>query len=150
MKVLIQRVKSASVTVDGQCVGSIEDGLLAYVGLAKGDDLSLAKKMVDKMLSYRIFENTADPDKLGKMDKSVTDVAGGLLLVSQFTLMADTKSGRRPDFTPAMPPAEAKALFDELVAYAKSVHGQVQTGQFGAHMQVTAVNDGPTNFLLES
>ncbi|MDO4426782.1 MAG: D-aminoacyl-tRNA deacylase [Moraxella sp.] len=150
MKVLIQRVKSAAVTVDGVCVGSIEGGLLAYVGLAKGDDLACAKKLVDKLLAYRIFENTTDPDKLGKMDKSVTDVAGGLLLVSQFTLMADTKSGRRPDFTPAMPPVEAKALFDALVDYAKSVHGQVATGRFGANMQVTAVNDGPTNFLLES
>lgn len=149
MKALIQRVHFARVVVDGVIVGEIASGVLAYIGIGKDDDLTKGKKLIDKILTYRIFENTTDGDKLGKLDKSVQDVGGGLLLVSQFTLMANTKNGRRADFTPAMPPPEAKVLFDEMVAYAKSIHPEVATGQFGANMQVSTQNDGPINFILE-
>lgn len=149
MKALIQRVKSASVAVDGTDVGRIEVGVLAYIGIGKEDDFDKACKLIDKILTYRIFENTTDADKLGKLDKSVSDVGGGLLLVSQFTLMAKTDKGRRPDFAPAMPPEEAKELFGRLIEYAKTKHPNVQTGQFGANMAVSSVNDGPINFLLE-
>lgn len=149
MKALIQRVKSARVSVGGEIVGQIGFGVLAYVGIGQEDDIATGRRLIDKMLNYRIFENTTDTNKLGKMDKSVIDVGGGLLLVSQFTLMANTDKGRRPDFTPAMPPDDARVLFDELVDYAKSVCPDVQTGEFGANMQVDSVNDGPINFLLE-
>ncbi|MFB6348408.1 D-aminoacyl-tRNA deacylase [Moraxella sp. ZJ142] len=149
MKALIQRVHQARVEVDGQIVGSIDGGVLAYIGIAKADDYERACRLVDKILGYRIFENTTDADKLGKLDKSLVDVGGGLLLVSQFTLMALTDKGRRPDFAPAMPPLEAAALFAKLVDYAKSRHTMVATGQFGANMQVIAHNDGPINFILE-
>ncbi|MDO4897252.1 MAG: D-aminoacyl-tRNA deacylase [Moraxella sp.] len=149
MKALIQRVKSAQVVVDGAVVGQIDGGVLAYVGVGRDDDFAKACRLVDKILSYRIFENTTDPDKLGKMDKSVSDVGGGVLLVSQFTLMANTDKGRRPDFAPAMPPQDAQALFDRLVDYAKTKHHLVQTGKFGANMVVGSINDGPINFLLE-
>ncbi|MDO4449545.1 MAG: D-aminoacyl-tRNA deacylase [Moraxella sp.] len=149
MKALIQRVHSANVVVDKRVVGEIGTGVLAYIGIGKDDDFDKACKLIDKILTYRIFENTTEPDKLGKMDKSVSDVGGGLLLVSQFTLMAKTDKGRRPDFAPAMPPNDAKVLFDRLVDYAKSVYPHVATGEFGANMAVTAVNDGPINFLLE-
>ena len=149
MKALIQRVTSASVIVDGVTVGHIGTGVLAYIGIGHDDDHAKACRLIDKILSYRIFENTTDIDKLGKMDKSVTDVSGGLLLVSQFTLMANTDKGRRPDFAPAMPPADAERLFNQLVAYACERHGDVQMGRFGASMTVNSVNDGPINFLLK-
>ena len=144
MRAVIQRVTQASVCVDGQTVGEIEHGILAYIGLGHEDTLETAKKMVDKILTYRIFANEED-----KLDKNVQQAEGGVLLVSQFTLMANTHKGRRPDFAPAMPPAAAKALFTELVAYAKAQYSLVATGEFGAHMQVTANNDGPINFILE-
>lgn len=149
MKALIQRVNRASVIVDECCIGSIEHGLLAYIGLGPDDDLQHAKRMIDKIVTYRIFENTDDPAKLGKLDKNVQQVGGGLLLVSQFTLMAKTDKGRRPDFGGAMSPEAAKVLFEQLVAYAKTQHPNVATGQFGANMQIDSVNDGPLNFLLE-
>ncbi len=144
MKALIQRVQSAHVAVDGQIIGQIQSGVLAYIGIGKDDDFDKACRLVDKIIAYRIFE-----DDNGKMGKSVSDVGGGLLLVSQFTLMAKTDKGRRPDFAPAMPPDDAKALFDKLVNYAKQVYPSVATGEFGANMAVMAVNDGPINFLLE-
>ena len=144
MKALIQRVQSAHVAVDGQIIGQIQSGMLAYIGIGKDDDFDKACKLVDKIIAYRIFE-----DDNGKMGKSVSDVGCGLLLVSQFTLMAKTDKGRRPDFAPAMPPDDAKALFDKLVNYAKQVYPSVATGEFGANMAVMAVNDGPINFLLE-
>ena len=149
MKALIQRVKGASVTIDEQCVGTIEQGVLAYIGLGHDDTLQSAQRMVDKILTYRIFENDDDPAKYGKLDKNVQQVAGGLLLVSQFTLMAKTDKGRRPDFGGAMAPDIAQALLAQLVAYAKTQHANVATGQFGADMQVSSINDGPLNFLLE-
>lgn len=149
MRALIQRVHHASVTVDEHCVGAIEQGVLAYIGLGPDDTLQSAKRMIDKILTYRIFENEDDPIKAGKLDKNVQQVAGGLLLVSQFTLMAKTDKGRRPDFGGAMAPDAAKVLFEQLISYAKSQHADVAAGQFGADMQVTSTNDGPLNFLLE-
>lgn len=149
MRALIQRVRRASVKVDGHCVGAIEHGLLAYIGLGHDDNLQTAQRMIDKILTYRIFENDDDPDKYGKLDKNVQQVGGGLLLVSQFTLMAKTDKGRRPDFGDAMAPETAQALFTQLVDYAKTQHSTVATGQFGADMQVESINDGPLNFLLE-
>ena len=144
MKALIQRVQSAHVAVDGQIIGQIQSGMLAYIGIGKDDDFDKACKLVDKIIAYRIFE-----DDNGKMGKSVSDVGCGLLLVSQFTLMAKTDKGRRPDFAPAMPPDDARELFDKLVNYAKQVYPSVATGEFGANMAVMAVNDGPINFLLD-
>lgn len=144
MKALIQRVKSAHVAVNGQIIGQIQSGVLAYIGIGKDDDFDKACRLVDKIIAYRIFE-----DDNGKMGKSVSDVGGGLLLVSQFTLMAKTDKGRRPDFAPAMPPDDARALFDKLVNYAKQTYPSVATGEFGANMAVMAVNDGPINFLLD-
>lgn len=149
MKALIQRVKHASVSVDGQEIGAIDNGVLAYIGLGHDDNLQSAQRMVDKILTYRLFENDDDPAKYGKLDKNVQQVGGGLLLVSQFTLMAKTDKGRRPDFGGAMAPDTAQALFAQLVAYAKTHHQIVATGQFGADMQVLSINDGPLNFLLE-
>ncbi|WP_350562681.1 D-aminoacyl-tRNA deacylase [Psychrobacter sp. CAL346-MNA-CIBAN-0220] len=149
MKALIQRVSSASVMVDNNGVGAIEHGILAYIGLGHDDNLQHAQRMVDKILTYRIFENVSDPAKHGKLDQNVQQVGGGLLLVSQFTLMANTNNGRRPDFGAAMAPNAAQALFAELITYAKTQHPLVATGEFGANMQVTSINDGPLNFLLE-
>lgn len=148
MKALIQRVSQASVTVDGSCVGSTEQGILAYIGLGHDDTLQNAQKMIDKILMYRIFENPHDPKKRGKLDLNVQQVAGGLLLVPQFTLMAKTDKGRRPDFGPAMAPDAAQDLFERLVTYAQTEYAKVAAGQFGANMQVESINDGPLNFLL--
>ena len=149
MRALIQRVNHASVSVDDCCVGSIQHGVLAYIGLGHDDNLKSAQRLVDKILTYRIFENDDDPAKAGKLDKNVQQVAGGLLLVSQFTLMAKTDKGRRPDFGGAMAPDAAQVLFAQLVTYAKTQYPAIATGQFGANMQVASVNDGPLNFLLE-
>lgn len=149
MKALIQRVSRASVTIDEHCVGKIDHGILAYIGLGHDDDFAAAQRMIDKILTYRIFENDDDPAKFGKLDKNVQQIDGGLLLVSQFTLMAKTDKGRRPDFGGAMAPDVAQALFEQLIDYAKTQYPNVATGQFGADMQVESVNDGPLNFLLE-
>jgi len=149
MKALIQRVSHANVVVDQHCIGKIDHGILAYIGLGHEDSLQTAQRMIDKILTYRIFENNEDPAKVGKLDKNVQQVCGGLLLVSQFTLMAKTDKGRRPDFGGAMAPDAAQVLFAQLVDYANTQHHNVATGQFGADMQVASVNDGPLNFLLE-
>ncbi len=149
MKALIQRVQSARVTVDGHEVGRIEAGILAYIGLGHDDNLQRGQRLIDKILSYRIFENTQDSSKLGKLDQNLQQVQGGLLLVSQFTLMARTDKGRRPDFGAAMEPVAAQALFAELILYAKSQYPLVATGVFGANMQVESINDGPLTFVLE-
>ena len=149
MKALIQRVSSASVKVNGHSVGAIEHGILAYIGLGKDDDQQSMQRMIDKILTYRIFENTEDISKLGKLDQNLQQVNGGLLLVSQFTLMARTDKGRRPDFGRAMTPDAAQVLFAEMITYAKTQHPLVATGEFGANMQVESINDGPLNFLLE-
>ena len=144
MRALIQRVQSAQVVVDQQTVGQIDAGLLVLVGVGKGDTEATADKLLDKLLAYRVFS-----DEAGKMNLSLTQTGGGLLLVSQFTLMALTHKGLRPDFAPAMPPAEAKALFEFLVQKAQARHPIVQTGVFGADMQVSLVNDGPVTFMLD-
>ena len=149
MKAVLQRVKFAKVAVGQapypqQIVGEIAHGVLVYLGLGHDDTLSIGQKMIDKILTYRVFEN-----ELGKMDKNVQQVNGGLLLVPQFTLLANTQSGRRPDFKPAMAPDTAKALFAQIVAYAKTQYAAVQTGEFGADMQVSSCNDGPINFIFE-
>ncbi len=145
MKALIQRVRAARVEVAGEVVGAIDQGLLALVGVEPHDTPASADKLLHKLLNYRVF---ADAD--GKMNRSLTDVDGGLLLVSQFTLAADTKSGLRPSFSTAAPPPLGEQLFDDLLAKARARHGQVASGRFGADMQVHLINDGPVTFLLET
>lgn len=143
---LIQRVTRASVVVEGETVGSIEAGLLALVGLEPGDDGAQIERMAGKLLGYRVFADAA-----GRMNLSLADTGGGLLLVSQFTLAADTRSGMRPGFSTAAPPAEAERGFNQLVAACRARHaGRVETGRFGAHMVVSLVNDGPVTFLLRT
>jgi len=143
MKALIQRVSSASVVVEGAAIGSINQGLLVFIGVEKNDTLMEADKMINKLLSYRVFADSQD-----KMNLSVSDVAGGVLLISQFTLAADTKSGTRPGFSTAKPPVEAESLYDYMVERFKGKHGDVASGVFGSNMQVSLVNDGPVTFLL--
>lgn len=144
MKGLLQRVSQARVEVEGESVGSIDRGLLVLVGIEPQDDESSADKLLKRLLEYRVF---TDAD--GRMNDSLTDVQGGLLLVSQFTLAADTRKGRRPGFSTAAPPDRAEALFNYLVTQARAQHPQVATGRFGADMRVHLVNDGPVTFLLE-
>lgn len=144
MKALLQRVSAASVMVDGDCVGEIGQGLLVLLGLDKGDDEAAALRMLDKLLAYRVFADTA-----GRMNCSVSDVGGGILLVSQFTLSADTRKGLRPSFSSAMPPAEAEALYEFTLAQLTQRYTHVAAGRFGADMQISLTNDGPVTFLLE-
>ena len=143
---LIQRVTRASVEVDGQVVGEIGDGLLALVGVEPGDGPDQLRRMVQKLLGYRVFADDA-----GKMNRSLADIGGGLLLVSQFTLAADTRSGMRPGFSTAAPPEEAERVFNQLLQACRKHHpGRVETGRFGAHMVISLVNDGPVTFLLRA
>ncbi len=144
MLALIQRVSQAAVSVDGAVVGQIGPGLLALVGVEPGDVEAMLPRMTERLLGYRVFA-----DEAGKMNRSLRDTGGGLLLVSQFTLAADTRSGMRPSFTSAAPPAEAERIFNRLVAICREKHvAGVETGRFGAHMVVSLVNDGPVTFLL--
>jgi D-tyrosyl-tRNA(Tyr) deacylase len=145
MIALLQRVTHASVVVDGNAIGTINAGLLVLVCAERGDTEKDGDALLEKLLTYRVFA-----DEAGKMNRSVKDVNGGLLLVPQFTLAADTRSGTRPSFTPAAPPDEGKKLFDYFVLQARAKHADVQTGQFGAHMQVSLTNDGPVTFWLKS
>lgn len=146
MLALIQRVTSASVTVDGQPVGQIGKGLLALVGVQPGDDQAKVTRMAQRLLGYRVFADDA-----GKMNRSLADTGGGLLLVSQFTLAADTDAGMRPSFSTAAPPEEAERVFNRLLDACRGQHGgRVETGRFGAHMVVSLVNDGPVTFLLRA
>ena len=145
MIALIQRVLEASVTVDGERIAAIGPGLLALVAVQPGDDEARIAKMAERLLAYRVFADDA-----GKMNRSLADTGGGLLLVSQFTLAADTRSGLRPSFTSAATPEAGRAGFDRLVAACRAAHGVVETGRFGAHMQVGLVNDGPVTFRLET
>ena len=140
---VIQRVKNARVEVDGQIIGQIEKGLLALVCAEKGDSEAEADKLLAKMLKLRIFS-----DEAGKMNKSVQDVDGGLLIVSQFTLAADTKGGNRPSFTAAAAPDEGRRLYNYFVDQARAAHPVVQTGEFAADMQVHLVNDGPVTIPM--
>ena len=144
MKGLLQRARGARVDVDGQTVGAIDQGLLVLVAVEPGDTRAHADKLLHKLLNYRVF---SDPQ--GKMNLSLKDVDGGLLLVSQFTLAADTQSGLRPSFSTAAPPALGAELFDYLLTQAQLQHATVASGQFGADMQVHLVNDGPVTFLLQ-
>jgi len=146
MLALIQRVTQASVQVDGQVVGRIESGLLALVGVQPGDDPARIARMTQRLLGYRVFADDA-----GRMNRSLLDTGVGLLLVSQFTLAADTSSGMRPGFSTAAPPEEAERVFNQLVESCRGQHaGPVETGRFGAHMVVSLVNDGPVTFLLRA
>ena len=143
MKALLQRVSQASVSIDDEIVGSIEQGLLALVGVEAADNAETVAWMADKILRLRIFADEAKP-----MNQSVLDVGGAVLAVSQFTLAADTSRGRRPSFTTAAPPEHAEEIYQDLVT-AMSAEIRVATGRFGADMQVALVNDGPVTFLLE-
>lgn len=140
---VVQRVKNARVEVDGQITGQIGVGLLALVCAEQGDTEAEADKLLAKMLKLRIFQ-----DEAGKMNKSLQDVGGGLLVVSQFTLAADTKGGNRPSFTNAAAPADGQRLYDYFVAQARAAHPEVGTGIFAADMQVHLVNDGPVTIPL--
>ena len=144
MIALIQRVTEARVEVDGVVVGAIGPGLLALVAVQPGDGEAQVERMLERLLGYRVFG-----DAQGRMNRSLADTGGGLLLVSQFTLAADTDKGMRPSFTSAAPPALAQALFERLLARARERHPQVETGRFGAHVKVALVNDGPVTFRLE-
>ncbi|KQE90933.1 D-aminoacyl-tRNA deacylase [Acinetobacter lactucae] len=144
MRALIQRVLEAKVVVDGETTGEIQHGLLVFLGIGRDDTLAVGQKLIDKILKYRIFD-----DEQGKMGWNVSQAKGGILLVSQFTLMAQTQKGLRPDFGPAMPPSDAKALYEQLVEYAHSQFENVQTGIFAADMKVHLINDGPVTFNLE-
>ena len=145
MKVLLQRVTQARVEIDGDCVGRIDAGLLVLLGLDKGDDRATADRILDKLLAYRLFADDA-----GKMNCRVVDVAGGILLVSQFTLSADTRKGLRPSFSSALPPPEAEQLYQYTLDRLRERHAVVASGKFAADMQVSLTNDGPVTFLLEA
>ncbi|MDC9725251.1 MAG: D-aminoacyl-tRNA deacylase [Gammaproteobacteria bacterium] len=143
MIALLQRVQSSRVRVDGQDIAHIEKGLLVFIGVERGDTQSQADKLLAKLLAYRVFADEND-----KMNLSLHDIKGGLLLVPQFTLAADTSKGLRPSFTPAAPSSDGKLLFDYFCIQAKQQHHSVETGQFGADMQVSLTNDGPVTFWL--
>lgn len=140
---LLQRVSSAGVTVAGRSVGEIGPGLLVLVGIEQGDAEAQADRLLERLLGYRVF-----PDADGRMNRSLAETGGGLLLVSQFTLAADTDKGTRPSFSSAAAPDRARVLFDYLVARARVRHAPVATGEYGAHMMVSLVNDGPVTFRL--
>ncbi|MFK7854158.1 MAG: D-aminoacyl-tRNA deacylase [Granulosicoccus sp.] len=145
MIALIQRVTEASVTIEGQVTAQIGAGLLALIGVEKMDNLKSAQILAQRILSYRVFS-----DKHGKMNLDVLQASGQLLLVPQFTLVADTQKGRRPGFSRAATPAQASELFDDLVAEVRKEAGFVNQGTFGADMQVALINDGPVTFWLQS
>jgi D-aminoacyl-tRNA deacylase len=145
MIALIQRVSKASVTVDSETVGAIGRGILALIGVQRGDTTASADRLLERVLTYRIFS-----DEQGKMNLSLRDIEGELLLVSQFTLAADTRKGTRAGFSTAAAPEEARRLFDYFLDRARASHGTVAAGVFGANMQVSLVNDGPVTFWLET
>jgi D-tyrosyl-tRNA(Tyr) deacylase len=145
MIALIQRVSEAHVEVGTRTVGAIEAGLLALVAVQPGDGEAQARRLLERLLGYRVFA-----DGEGRMNRSLSDAGGGLLLVSQFTLAADTRSGMRPGFSTAATPVEAERWFNRLVELARMRYPRVETGRFGAHMKVHLVNDGPVTFWLEA
>ncbi|MDR7135527.1 D-tyrosyl-tRNA(Tyr) deacylase [Lysobacter niastensis] len=146
MLALIQRVTEAAVRVDGEVVGAIGPGLLALIGVEPGDGEAQVARMAERLLGYRVFA-----DEAGRMNLGLGDTGGGLLLVSQFTLAADTRSGMRPGFSTAAPPELAEPVFNRLVAVCRQNHAPgVETGRFGAHMVISLVNDGPVTFLLKA
>jgi D-tyrosyl-tRNA(Tyr) deacylase len=141
---LLQRVSQASVTVENHLVGRIGPGLLVLVGVEKGDGEAQADRLLERLLGYRVFA-----DAEGRMNRSLADTGGGMLLVSQFTLAADTNKGTRPSFSSAAPPEKGRRLYDYLVQRARARHPIVATGEYGAHMEVALVNDGPVTFWLQ-
>lgn len=145
MIALLQRVTSASVTVGDETVGTIDAGLLVLVAVEPGDGEAQAQRMSERLLGYRVFS-----DEAGRMNLSLADIGGGLLLVPQFTLAADTRKGMRPSFTTAASPEEGRRWFAHLAELAHAAHARVATGRFGAHMQVRLVNDGPVTFWLHA
>jgi D-tyrosyl-tRNA(Tyr) deacylase len=145
MIALIQRVSEAQVRVGQEVVGAIARGVLALIGVRRGDDEAAVERLLERMLSYRLF-----PDATGRMNLCLREIGGGLLLVPQFTLAADTKKGARAGFSTAAAPEEARRLFTQLVAHAQAVYAPVSAGVFAAHMQVSLVNDGPVTFWLET
>lgn len=145
MRLVVQRVTTASVSVDGSTTGAIGPGLLILLGVARGDAASDAEFLAGKVSDLRIF-----PDENGKMNRSVQDAGGGLLVVSQFTLYGDCRKGRRPSFDEAAPPDQAKSLYEHFVGRLRARGLMVQTGIFQAHMMVSLVNEGPVTFILES
>lgn len=144
MRALIQRCRSAQVSVDGQIAGEIGYGMLVLLGLGRQDTQLTGRRMIDKLLKYRLFD-----DEHGKMGHNISQTGGGILLVSQFTLYANTSKGLRPDFGPALAPDAARVLYDDTLAYLHSQYDQVASGIFAADMQVSLVNDGPVTFMLE-
>ena len=142
---LIQRVSSARVVVNEKTIGEIGAGILVFVGMEREDNEQKARRLLERLMGYRIF-----PDATGKMNLSLRDTGGGLLLVPQFTLAADTRKGMRASFTPAAEPEKGERLFAYLVEQARAGHGDVASGQFGAHMKVTLTNDGPVTFWLRA
>lgn len=141
---LLQRVSEARVVVDGDTVGEIARGLLVLIGVEAGDSQKQADRLLERLLGYRVFADDA-----GKMNLSVREIGGGLLLVPQFTLAADTQNGARPSFSTAAPPAEGQRLFDYVLAQARAKHAPVASGRFGADMKVALINDGPVTFWLQ-
>ena len=140
---IIQRVTKAAVTVDGKRIAAIQQGIVALVAVERADTGNQAKRLAERLLNFRIFA-----DKEGKMNLNLIDINGGLLLVPQFTLAADTRKGTRPSFTPAAPPEKGLALFNQLVEAVAKQHRQLACGKFGADMQVHLINDGPVTFTL--
>jgi D-aminoacyl-tRNA deacylase len=145
MIALIQRVARADVQVEAQIVGAVGRGILALIGVRRGDGTAAADRLLERVLAYRVF-----PDEQGRMNLSLRDIEGGLLLVPQFTLAADTHKGTRAGFSTAAPPGEASELFAYLLERAKVTHPAVAAGVFGANMQVSLINDGPVTFWLET
>ena len=142
---LLQRVREARVSVDGEVIGEIQTGLLVLVGVQREDTERRAERLVQRLLGYRVF-----PDETGRMNRSLADIEGGLLLVPQFTLPADTRKGTRPGFSTAAPPEEGRRLFHFALEQARKQHPHVASGRFGADMQVALINDGPVTFWLET
>jgi D-aminoacyl-tRNA deacylase len=145
MIALLQRVSRAEVTVEGRSIAAIGAGLLAFIGVRPSDDALEGRRLIERLLAYRIFADDA-----GRMNLSLRDTRGALLLVPQFTLAAETRKGNRPGFSTAAPPQMARELFLQLVTQARACHDPVLAGEFAAHMQVSLVNDGPVTFWLES
>lgn len=141
---LLQRVNRAAVTVAGQRVAAIDDGLLVLVGVERNDNEVQAKRLLERLLGYRVFADAA-----GRMNRDLRETGGGLLLVPQFTLAADTRKGNRPGFSPAAPPEHGRLLFEGLCQLARAAYPQVECGVFGANMQVELVNDGPVTFWIQ-
>jgi D-tyrosyl-tRNA(Tyr) deacylase len=140
---LLQRVSGAGVRVDAQAIGQIEAGLMVLIGVERGDAETQADRLLERLLGYRVFSDDQE-----RMNRSLAEVGGGLLLVSQFTLAADTNKGSRASFSSAAPPDEGRRLFGHLVQRARALHADVATGEYGAHMKVALVNDGPVTFWL--